>query len=120
MIPRRRRALALLALAGGVLGFVALNAKEPTYAVPTRPADIPLRLAGEVPAGFALRTFAVEGICCQSCAGKLERVLAPLDGVERVAVDPLTKEVQVLVRVEVEPATLAAALTFDKYVAVAR
>jgi len=117
---RRHRTLVLLALAGLALAVVALRAKAPTYAVPTRAADIPLRLEGEIPAGYALRTFAVEGICCQSCAGKLEHALRPLDGVARVAVDALTQEVQVLVRAELEPASLAAALTFDKYTATAR
>jgi len=118
-----RRHLGLLLLLGAALalGLVALNAKQPTYAVPTRPETIPFTLAGEpVPAGYALRTFAVEGICCQSCAGKLERALAPLGGVERVAVDPVRKEVQALVRIEVPATELAAALTFDKYVATAR
>jgi len=118
---RRHLALVLLVVAALALGFVAVNAKEPTYEVPTRPAEIPFTLAGEpVPDGFALRTFAVEAICCQSCAGKLERALAPLAGVERVAVDPVRKEVQVLARAEVSPAELAAALTFDKYAAIAR
>lgn len=118
---RRHLGLLLLIGAGLALGLVAVNAREPTYEVPTRPAEIPFTLAGEpVPAGFALRTFAVDAICCQSCAGKLERALAPLDGVERVAVDPVRKEVQVLARAEVSPDELAAALTFDKYVATAR
>jgi len=113
--------LLLLLLAALALGLVALNAKEPSYEVPTRPQEIPFTLAGEpVPQGFTLRTFAVEAICCQSCAGKLERALAPLDGVERVAVDPVRKEVQVLARAELSREALATALTFDKYVAIAR
>lgn len=111
--------LALLA-AGGVLAFIALRASAPTYAVPVRAADIPLSIQGEIPPGFVVRTFEVDGICCQSCAGKLERVLATLAGVERVAVDPLRKEVQALVRADVDGAALATALTFDKYVARAR
>ena len=108
--------LALLA-AGVVLTVIALRARAPTYEVPVHAADIPLAIQGEIPAGFVVRTFDVEGICCRSCAGKLERVLAPLAGVEQVAVDPLRKEVQVLARLEVESAALVAALTFDKYVA---
>jgi len=120
MDPRRYPgALALLA-AGGVLLFIALRAEEPSYEVPVHAADIPLAIEGEIPPGFVVRRFAVEGMCCQSCAGKLERVLAPLAGVERVAVDPLRGEVQALVRADVESAALAAALTFDKYTAQAR
>lgn len=109
-----------LLVAGGVLAFVALRADAPTYEAPVRAADIPLSIRGEIPAGFVVRTFEVEGICCQSCAGKLERALAPLADVERVAVDPLRKEVQVLARVGVASETLVSALTFDKYVARAR
>ena len=118
-----RRHLGLLGLlaAGLVFGLVALNAKQPTYEVPLAPQAIPFTLAGEpAPAGFELRTFAVEGICCQSCAGKLERALAPLDGVGRVAVDPVRKEVQAFVRADLASASLVAALTFDKYVASSR
>jgi copper chaperone CopZ len=112
-----RRQLPLLGLlaVGGVLAFIALRAPEPTYAVPVRAADIPLAIQGEIPDGFVVRTFAVEGICCQSCAGKLQGVLAPLEGVARVAVDPLRKEVQALVRAEVDHEELVRALTFDKY-----
>lgn len=115
-MPKHSGLLALLA-AGAVLAFIALRTKAPTYEVPVHAADIPLTIQGEIPAGFEVRTFEVEGICCQSCAGKLERALAPLAGVERVAVDALRKEVQALVRVEVESAALVTALTFDKYVA---
>lgn len=114
---RRYLGLMLLLVAALALGVVAVQAKEPTYRVPTREADIPLTLVGEVPSGYALRTFSVEGICCQSCAGKLAHALEPLTGVERVAVDPRRKEVQVLARAELAPETLAASLTFDEYVA---
>ena len=120
MTLRKHSGLLALLAAGAVLCAIALRARAPTYEVPVRAADIPLSIQGEIPPGFVVRTFEVEGICCQSCAGKLERVLAPLEGVEQVAVDPLRKEVQVLARLEVESAVLVAALTFDKYVARAR
>jgi copper chaperone CopZ len=118
-MPKHSGLLALLA-AGGVLALIALRANAPTYEVPVHAADIPLTIQGEVPAGHVVRTFEVDGICCQSCAGKLQQVLAPIAGVERVAVDPLRKEVQALVRAEVESAALVQAMTFDKYVARAR
>lgn len=107
--------LGLLLAAGAVLGTIAVRAKEPSYAVPVRPEDIPLRLEGEAPEGYQVRIFSVEGICCTGCGGKLQQALAGLEGVRALAVDPLRQEVQVLARSELEPERLAATLTFDKY-----
>jgi copper chaperone CopZ len=109
--------LALLLVAGAALGTLAVRAKEPTYVVPVRPEDIPLRIEGELPPGHVVRAFEVEGICCTGCGGKLQHALAGIEGVRAIAVDPLRHEVQVLARAEVEPARLAGAMTFDKYVA---
>lgn len=111
--------LALFLVAGAALGTIAVRAKEPSYVVPVRPEDIPLCIEGEIPAGQVVRTFAVEGICCSGCAGKLQHALAGIEGVRAIAVDPLRDEVQVLAGTEVDSARLAGALTFDKYVATA-
>lgn len=117
-----RLALASLILAGGVLGAIAVFAKERTYVVPeaAAPASIPLTLEGEVPAGFTLRTFDVEGICCQGCSSKLHGALMALEGLDAAAVDPYRKTVTALARADISNERLEAALTFDKYRAHAR
>lgn len=110
-------ALLLLLAAGVALGTIAVRAKEPSYVAPVVGDVMPRRIEGEVPAGLALRTFHVEGICCPSCGSKLHRALASIEGIRKVAVDPDTKEVQVLVAPEVSSERLAEALTFDEFVA---
>jgi copper chaperone CopZ len=112
----------LLVLAAGVLGTIALRAGERDYVVPAKPvpASIPLALEGAAPEGFALRTLAVEGICCQGCSSKLFGALLAVDGVQAAAVDPLQAEASAGVRPDVPVAALEAALTFDKYTARAR
>jgi copper chaperone CopZ len=112
----------LLLLAAAVLGTIAVRAREPDYVVPTRPApaSIPLALEGPAPAGFALRTLHVDGICCQGCSSKLFGALLAVDGVQAAAVDPLKEEASAWVRQDVPVATLEAALTFDKYSAEVR
>lgn len=117
-----RIALACLLLAAGALATIALLARERTYAVPAHaaPESIPLVLAGEVPAGFTLRTFDVEGICCQGCSAKLHGALLALEGVSAAAIDPQAKRVTALARADVPDERLTAALTFDKYHARAR
>lgn len=109
--------LTLLALAGLTLGAIALRARQRTYAAPGAAGTLPLAIEGEVAEGLVIRTFEVDGICCPSCSGKLHAALASVAGIQRVAVDPSTKRVQVLVPLEVSPERLAEALTFDDYVA---
>ncbi len=118
----KRTATALLLLAGIVLGTIAVRAKEPTYVAPVllEPEEIPIRVTAEVPAGYVLRSFEVEGICCQECSGKLHGALLAVDGVREAAVDPLLKRAQALVRADVGVAALERALTFDRYSARAR
>jgi copper chaperone CopZ len=114
-----RNSLALLCLlaVGGVLGTVAVRARERSYVVPERPAprSIPSALSGEVPPGYAVRTFAVEGICCQGCSSKLHGALMAVEGVREAAVDPLAEVATALVPEQLSTERLAAALTFDKY-----
>jgi hypothetical protein len=112
----------VLLTAAGVLGAIALRAPEPTYVAPVQaaPAAIPLALEGAAPEGCELRTFAVDGICCQGCSSKLHGALLAVDGVRAAAVDPLKAEASAWVRSDVPVAALEAALTFDKYTARAR
>ena len=107
--------LALVLAAGGVLGTIAVRARERTYVVPVTPASVPLVLSGTVPDGCVVRAFDVEGICCQGCSGKLHGALSAVAGVEEVAVDPLAHVVSAVVRADVPEAQLETALTFDKY-----
>ncbi|NOT29788.1 MAG: heavy-metal-associated domain-containing protein [Planctomycetes bacterium] len=119
-----RNALGILVLlaAGGALGTVAVLARERSYVVPEheRPLSIPLVLSGAVPSGYAVRTFDVEGICCQGCSSKLHGALLAVEGVREAAVDPLTAVVMALAPLDMPDARLEAALTFDKYSAKAR
>jgi copper chaperone CopZ len=112
----------LLLVAGAGLGWIALRAPEPTYVVPAKaaPASIPARIEQDVPEGFVLRTFHVDGICCQGCGGKLYAKALGVEGVSAAAVDTLKQEVAVLVPEDVGDAELLTALTFDKYRASAR
>lgn len=121
-MSRNALGLVLLLAAGGVLGTVAVLARERTYVVPEHeePRSIPLALSGDVPSGYDVRTFDVEGICCQGCSSKLHGALLAVEGVREAAVDPLKHEVTALVRDDLADARLEAALTFDKYTAKAR
>jgi copper chaperone CopZ len=121
-MSRNVLALVGLVLCGGVLGTIAVRAKERTYTVPVHeePQVIPAALVGAVPDGFTKRAFDVDGMCCQGCSAKLHGALLAVDGVRAAAVDPVLHRAEALVRTDVEPANLERALTFDKYVAHAR
>lgn len=117
-----RIGILLLVLLGGALGTVAVLARERSYEVPERPAPqaIPVALSGEVPPGYAVRRFDVEGICCQGCASKLHGALLSVAGVREAAVDPLAHQAFALAPADLPDERLEAALTFDKYSAKAR
>lgn len=115
-------ALVLLLLAGAALATIALRTPEPDYVAPTAdepppavPFTLPAELLAAPPAGTRVRTFEVEGICCEGCAGKLSEALATVEGVDQVAVDSVTGRVQVLASETQDDAVLARALTFDEY-----
>jgi copper chaperone CopZ len=76
---------------------------------------VPVALGGEVPAGYVVRRFQVEGMCCSGCPKKVYAHLAALPGVCEVAVDPILQQVAAVVPAERDVASLEAALTFDKY-----
>ena len=78
----------------------AWRAEPPTYSAPEiepdPPALVPHTLSGNVPAGRVVRTFDIEGICCNGCPGKLFVKLDQLEGVEEAAVDPVLKQASVV------------------------
>lgn len=109
---------ALLAVAGLVLGLVILRAEDPTYVPPARaamPEGVPVALRGEVPRDCVVHTFAVAGMCCEGCAGKLYDAVTHVDGVAEAAIDPVLGRAQVVAAKDTDVDALAAALTFDKY-----
>jgi copper chaperone CopZ len=112
--------LLLLLLAGGVLAWLALRADEPSYVPPRPPDAVPVVLSGDVPAGFAVRTLDVAGMCCTGCSAKLYAALTEVDGVREAAVDPVVGTAQVVVPQEAPIEPLVAALTFDVYAATPR
>jgi copper chaperone CopZ len=110
--------LVLLGAAALVLGTIAWRAHEPSRARlidEERGRDVPAQLSGAVPDGCVVRTLAVEGMCCQSCAPKVYLALAGTAGVREVAVDPILGRAQVVVERALDPARLAAAATFEDY-----
>ena len=116
--------LFLLVAAGAVLGWVAYRTPEPTYVVPqldeTDPEQIPLALTQVAQAGDVVRTFDVEGMCCNGCTGKLYRALAEHPSVNAAAVSFEHGTAQVSVAKEFDSTALVSLLTFDKYSAALR
>ena len=77
--------------------------------------EIPIAIVGEVPVGYGVRSFEVEGMCCVGCVRKLHDALVALPGVEKAAVDFETGKVSALALTDVADTDLAAALQFEKY-----
>lgn len=113
----------LLLGAAGVLGWIASRAPEPSYIPPQleefEPRHVPVVIVGDVPAGHVVRTFEVEGMCCNGCGGKLYDALSVLEGVKKAAVDFDSSTASALVPEDLDTTVLASALTFDKYSVVA-
>ncbi len=107
-----------LLVVGLLLAWIGFRAKEPTWTAPPKeeiPETVPVALSGEVPEGFAVRRFAVEGMCCKGCPGKLYAHLANVEGVREIAVDPILKRAEAVVPADMDLASLEAALTFGQY-----
>ena len=109
----------LLAIVGLVLGWIALAADSPSYDPPERvvPTTIPVSLSGTMPLGHVVRTFDIDGVCCEGCVGKLYGALQDLAGVREAAVDPVHSRAVAVVPLDFDVALLEDALTFDKYTA---
>lgn len=119
--------LPLLALgaAGVTLGYIALRAPTPEYVAPTLQevqahVPAPEALTGEIPPGFLVRTFKVEGMCCTGCTGKLYKRLKESPGVVEAAVSFDKGIAQVVVPKDIDVARLEEVMHFEKYVAKAQ
>lgn len=114
--------LVLIAVAGAVLGYVAWRAPNRDYAAPSiadveAHAPAPQTLVGDIPPGCVVRTFAVEGMCCQGCTGKIYKRLKETAGVVQAAVQFDKGQAEVVVPESTDLALLETALHFDKYTA---
>ena len=119
-LPMKHLPLILLAGAGAALAVLAFRAPEPSYSPPdvdAAPKVVPVRIVGEVPAGFRVAELAVTGMCCGGCTAKLYQRMTELDGVEAAAVDFDSSLASALVPEGFDVALLARALTFDEYIA---
>jgi len=108
-----------IVVAGGLLGWIAFKAPEPSYSPPQpeefEPRHVPVVIIGDIPAGHVVRSFEVDGMCCNGCGGKLYDALTALPQVKKAAVDFDTSTATALVPEGLDTAVLASALTFDKY-----
>lgn len=115
---------ALLLASAGALAWVAVRSPEPSYQpIPEErpaPEHVPKALSGAVPAGYVVRTFEVEGMCCQGCPGKLWNAVTDVPGVVEAAVDFETGSAEAVVPSDLDVACLETAMTFDEYRARAR
>ena len=112
---------ALLLLAAAGAGWLVLTRSGPTYVPPqeqpTVYAPAPTVLTRPAAAGEEVLALDVEGMCCKSCAGKLHARLLEQPGVRLAAVDFDAGRAEAVVEAGIQAATLAAALTFEKYTA---
>ena len=117
--------LLFVAVAGVVLGVVALRAPARDYVAPTA-ADVeahapaPESLSIAVPADCAVRTFDVQGMCCKGCTGKIYKHIKADPAVLDAAVSFDRGTVDVVVAKTADVAAIAHELTFDKYTAKAK
>ena len=117
--------LFILGIAGAVLGYVAIHAPKPDYVAPTLKdieAHVPApdAITGEIPPGFLVRTFKIEGMCCTNCTGKIYQRLKESPGVVEAAVSFDKGIAQVVVPKDADVAKLEDAMHFEKYVAKAQ
>jgi copper chaperone CopZ len=121
-MSRKLIPILLIVVAGSALGYVAWRAPAREYTAPTLAevqahAPAPTTLVGEVPSGCVVRAFAVDGMCCQGCTGKIYKRLKDTAGVVQAAVDFDASTAQVVVSETTDIALVETALTFDKYTA---
>lgn len=77
--------LILLLVAGVWLGYVGLRAAPPSFSVPDE--RVPAHLSGEIPVGYLVRRFTIDGMCCEGCPKKLFAQVEALAGVREAAID---------------------------------
>lgn len=107
--------LALLIVAGIWLASIALRAKPPTYTA--LEGEVPAQLSSAPPAGFVVRSFEVEGMCCRSCTRGLHERLLAVEGVSEAAVSFEASSAAALAPADVPAERLLEALNFGKYTA---
>ena len=106
---------ALLVLAAAGLGYVAWSGGGQPVEAWQHPESADF--VGDVPPGYVLMRFDVEGMCCRSCPQKLQAELAELDGVRSSGVRFETKSADLVVPAGYDPAPALAVLNQGKYTA---
>ena len=111
---------ALLLVAVGALAWVLATRGERTFDAPVQEAPVlpaPTVLVHGAGPGQVERDFAVEGMCCKNCTGKLFASVTAVPGVREAAVDFETGTAQVVVDETADAEQVLAALNFGKYTA---
>lgn len=108
-------ATVFLVLAAVVLGYIAFNTEGPKSSTWARP--IGEQLSADVPAGYEVLRFHVEGMCCESCPTKLREQLALVEGVVDSAVSFSASQAEAVVPVGFDATPLLSVLNQDKYTA---
>ncbi len=115
--------LVLVAVAGGVLATIALNAPERAYrdvgALPPGRA-VPTVLSTDVPAGYVTRVLDVENMCQACCPPAVFETLVAEHAVLEAAVDMDHGTASVIVPQDFDATRLADALAAKSYPAVVR
>lgn len=113
--------IVVLLVAAAATAWIVSTRSGPSYVPPEEApkawAPAPTVLTRGPTADEAVAVLDVEGMCCESCTGKLHARLLEQPGVRLAAVDFETGTAQAVVERGTAAAALAAALTFDKYTA---
>jgi copper chaperone CopZ len=107
--------LLLLLLAGIALAWVALRSPEHQDAPIETRAEIPAHLTGAAPEGCVLRSFKVDGMCCEGCTATVHEALSGVQGVTQVAVSFAETTALAYVREDVDVELLRAAADAEGY-----
>jgi len=109
----------LILAAGGAAAWIMVSS-DPPHATRPDHQPAPATLASPAGPGEVVRNLAVDGMCCNGCAGKLHAAVMGVPGVCEAAVDFDTGTVLVRAPAELDVTALETALSFDKYTARAR
>lgn len=108
-------ATVLLVAAAAGLGYFLWS--NESHAVDSWRHPESTELVGDVPPGYVLLHFDVEGMCCRSCPQKLQAELAELDGVRSSGVRFDSKSADLVVPEGYDPSAALAVLNQGKYTA---
>jgi len=114
------RLLFFALLIGAALGaaYVGLSSPDPDYEPPqleSAPPPAPPVLSTEPGPGESVRVFAVDGMCCRGCTGKLFASVRRVEGVRAAAVSFEEGRASVVVPTGLDLEPVIAALSVDKY-----